>query len=741
MTRKSLVGLFIAFGLQAAAWPAADQPAAQPTAASEQLEINKNALLAGPDEQIRLKAASLMLDSNDPNARALLLDVLGKNENQQARLAICQAIAGSQGARAIPNSQEFIGPLVTFLTQQRDPASVRLAAQAMLIFKYDQLEKPLLAVLADKSLPAEARLNVVAVLRLQPDIRAIVRLIELLDDPDTQVVAASSEALKSLGIPAVGASRAARRQMIEEIQRIGKEEFLHYWGMRQGYESQIQQLKADRDTWKQKYLASLDQLYGQLAADSSARITFLAQYLSGSQGDERLWAVAKVSQWLHGTEPKSNLRTELGPQLIKLISDEDGRVRLSAAQVLELMPEMDCTQALLNQIKVETDDDVRTEEFVALGQACRYAFSPQSTLKLDSSTRKQTLDLAVQYLSSDVPAKAQRGAEVIRNLLEHNGLSEQEVSAYLDALADRYSRDDISSALRGELLNYMAALCGQSVYADQATSRFRGYFIAGLTDEDDLVREAAVTGLININKSEALSLLRKDFVNDKSANIRKRLIALAEEVGTAEDLNWLSEKMNSNPEGPPAWKAMLRIFGDANSELLSRWIARLEQSNIAPGRMIAVLEIAERKAQSENDTQFLNDVRYKLAQLLAQTPDRDKAKKYYGILIKAEKNLGRKDQLRAELLRLYLADGQMKSAASLVANRLLEDDIDDESPIGQVLIDYVAGSPQHAQELVSELQQIQPQMSRSKPLWHKLLQRLEQARPADVNNPPASQSA
>ena len=741
MMKKGLFILIIGFLLQQIPCAAVEEGASQPVAINEQLEVNKNALLAGTDEQIRFKAASLMLDSNDPEARAVILEVLGKNENQQARLAICQAIAANRGQGPIPNSGEFIGPLVSFLIEQRDPASVRLGAEALLVFRYEQVEQPLLGVLADKSLPSEARLNAIGALRLQPDIRAIVRLIELLDDSDEQVVAAAGEALKSLGIPAVDASRAARRQMIEEIQRIGKEEFLRYWRIRQEYENQIQQLKSERDSWRQKYLATLDQLYGQVGADTAARITFLAQYLSGPQSEERLWAVSKVSQWLHGTEPKSNVRTELGPLLIKLISDENGQVRLNVARVLALMPELDCSQTLLAQIKVETDDEIRSELFVALGQACRYAFSPQSPLKLDSSIRKETLDLAVEYLLSDAPAKAQKGAEVVRNLLENDGLAQQEVSKYLEALADRYARNGIGNQLRGELLNYMATLCGQSAYRNQAVGRYREYFVAALTEEDDLIREAAVNGLINVDKSEALRWLRKDFVNDKSLNIRKKLTALAEEVGAVEDLGWLSEKMNSNSEEAAAWKAMLKIFQSADAELLNSWIEPLEQSNIPAGRMIAFLEIAERAAQAQNDTDMLNKVRYKLARLLAQTPERDKAKEYYGDLIKTDNNASHKEQLRAELLELYLADGQIKPAGSLVANRLLEDDIDDECPIGRVLIGFIAASPQQAQELINELQQIKLDRAGSKPMWRKLLRSLQQTRPADANDRTASESA
>jgi len=153
--------------------------------------------------------------------------------------------------------------------------------------------------------------------------------------------------------------------------------------------------------------------------------------------------------------------------------------------------------------------------------------------------------------------------------------------------------------------------------------------------------------------------------------------------------------------------------------------------------MIAFLEIVERKAGAQNNTDLLNTARYKLAGLLAQTQQRDRAKEYYGDLIKTDnQNVFQRDRLRAELLQLYLDDGQIKLAGSLITNRLLEDDVDDACPIGQVLIGFVQTSPLQAAGLIEELQHIKLDGAGPKPLWEKLLQRLKQVQPADVNSLP-----
>ncbi len=82
--RLYLVILMLAIGCQQAGI-SSNTPAfaANPTKGAsaeakpdEQLEINKNALLEGPSEEIRIKAAIVMLGNENPLARKILIDAL-----------------------------------------------------------------------------------------------------------------------------------------------------------------------------------------------------------------------------------------------------------------------------------------------------------------------------------------------------------------------------------------------------------------------------------------------------------------------------------------------------------------------------------------------------------------------------------------------------------------------------------------------------------------------------------------
>src|SRR4030042_6190799 len=57
----------------------------------DQLQINKNALLQDPNEQIRIKAAMVMMYSDNTLDRETLFETLKLNDNSAARMAVCKA--------------------------------------------------------------------------------------------------------------------------------------------------------------------------------------------------------------------------------------------------------------------------------------------------------------------------------------------------------------------------------------------------------------------------------------------------------------------------------------------------------------------------------------------------------------------------------------------------------------------------------------------------------------------------
>ncbi|MDD5327630.1 MAG: HEAT repeat domain-containing protein [Phycisphaerae bacterium] len=690
---------------------------------SRQLKINKDALLQGASEQIRIDAATVMLFSEDPLAREILLSALSQGENSSARIAVCKSLSQSRGMQeSIKAEDDFVQPLLDILAT-KDFGEAKLAAEATLLFKYEQISGPLEKMATDSSLPVKARLNAIYTLKLQPNMRATFQLIRLLDDSDKQVADEAENTLHSLGIP-VGKDMQTRRQIIDELKRKGRDEFLRDWQVRQ--ESQLREMEAELNLWQGLYLSALDRIYDGIN-DDTVKGQFLAEHLGNTKEIIKLWALEKVSQWRVGT--KSELPAELGPILVNLVSDRDRDVRLKTAKLLSLMGQLNSSQRLLEQLEIEKDDEVKIELFVALGGACYYAFLPGSEVKIPEEIRKDTLEWAAKFLVEEDPKKAQKAAEVIRKLLEQDGLTSGEVDRYFSLLAERYNqqKDKADGVLRGELLGAMAGLCGpRSTHKTEASKAFERLFEEGLSDKTDLVREAAVEGIINIDKTKALGKLRGGFANDSSAKIRQRVIELAGEVGNSDDLTWLTEKLGA-ADGEPAWQTMLTIFKSVDANTLGQWMERFSSQDmgatLSDEQKLSFLEIVERKASGENKAEMLKNVRGKLAQLYSKTSMFEQAAKYLGLLREGASTTAEKEAVLAQLLDVYLRWPKVDAVAQLVNNSLLEKDLGPDNAIVLSIDKYLAELPATTEPNIVLAALAKIKTTERRPMWAEQVQR------------------
>jgi len=681
-----------------------------------QLKIIRDALLKGSVE-----AATVMVLSDNPQARRILLDALKQPENSTARVAVCKALSQMWAAqKPVTNKEDFIPPLLDVLAAD-DSTTAKLAAEATLIFNYDQIQEPLERMAADVSLPAKARLNAVYALRLHPDMRAIFKLMDLLDDSEGQVAAAVEKALHSLGIP-VEKDAEARQEITDELERGGPEAFLRYRLIRR--ETEIRKLEAELNLWRQRYWSALDKIYDTIS-DDAARSQFLAGHLGNSEPMVKLWALEVVRKDRVGTRPNPRLPADIGPTLVNLISDQDRDVRLRTARLLPLMGELNPAQRLLAQLEVEQDDEVKMELFVALG----YTFLPDPKVKIPDQIRKETIVWAVKYLAEKDAKKAQKGAEVMKKLLEQDGLDANDVGKYLDLLVARYEREKNSSSgtLRGELLSAMAGLCApRSVCKVQSAKLFAPLFEPALADETELVRQAAIDGFIYIDKAAALKRLRKDFVNDPSIIIRRKLTELAGEVGGQEDLVWLADKIGVTGESQPAWQALLTIFKRSGADLLSEWAVKFDsQSKFSDEQRIAFLEVAEQKAVSENKPEMRKNIRAKLAELYRRSGQFERAAEYLGLLREAAQTTEERQAILVDLLDTYLRWPKLEHVAKLVENCLLEKDLEPNNVIIRSIDNYLTNPANGADPdaVLAALCRIEVKNPETRPLWAQQLRR------------------
>ena len=697
-------------------------PAQSTPAAAEldpQLKVNKDALLNGS-----IDAATVMLVHADPKAREILLDALKQSENSPARMAVCNALIQARVSKTavnVKNDQGFIEPLLGVLDTKTD-AEAQSAAEATLIFEYEKIRESLDKIFKDPNKPVKTKINAIHALKLRLDMMATIRLIELVDDPEEQISVEAESALHSLGIP-VGEDAQTRKQNIDAIKQQGQVAFLRTQLIRQ--DAQMRKEKAALDLWQRRYKSELDKRYESIS-DEAARGEFLATYLVDTETVVRLWALDKAYKWR--VAPGSKLPEKLGPVLIKLISDGNRDVRLITAELLALMPKLNSASPLLAQLGAEQDDQVKTKLLVALGGACSNAIlsNPNATISPEmKEIRKQTLEWAAKFLFEENVEKARNGAEVIKKLLNRDGLEPKEVDRYLGLLSERYDKqkDNPDGTLRGELLNEMAALCAQdSTCRQKAAQLFQNLFVEALRDESNFVREAAVDGLTYINKTNALKRLRTDFINDPSITLRKKIIALADEVGGKEDLNWLAEKIGVNSESDPAWQAMLKIFTGSDTGVLKEWMDKLtvqsSKIKLSDEQKIDFLKIAE---NAKGNSEYMPDIRKKLAGLYFKTGQYEQAEGYLSIQYEMAQTPEEKKAILPNLLDACLKGPRPERITELVKSCLTEGDLDPNSIVVKSIDNYLSKPPVGADpnEVLKVL--IAIKVPQGRPQWNQQL--------------------
>ncbi len=725
-------------GFAPSAWA---QEAAAPTGeeaslseAAKQLSVYKAALLEGKDEQTRVTAAALLLTSAIPEARGELLNALRDGTNPQARAAVCRALTQArEDKRSIPNKAEFIPPLMSVLRTEEDPVRAELAAQAMLMFTYDDIEKNIEGLFTDPNAPKIAQVNAIRALMYEPDDRAIFKLVSLLESPDANLAGEAGKALALLGLE-VPKDPNGIRALTEALQRRGPEAFLRNPLIMRNWlvsrENRIVELRAAVTAWEQRYVVALRQLYS-FQADEKAKSEFLAQQLSSPEPTVRLWALGQLEELRRGTA-KLKLSEQLESILLSLVSSRDRRVRLRTASLLAMMWELDSTRQLLDQLKVEEDPEVRQGLFNTLGTVCYYASQPTSAVKVPDEVRKQTLELAVVFLNQPDPARIRSGADVVRKLLEQDGLAPEAVKKYLQALADRY--EQVSPAanhgLRGELLGAMAGLCVQrSVCRTEAANLYGPVFERALSDESDGVRQSAVDGLVNIDKATALRRLRTDFTTDANPVIRTKLVDLAGEVGGPEDLDWLSTRLGQSPEGEPAWQAMLKVFRRSNWEVVAKWMAEFDAPagpvKLSAEQRVAFLVVAEQIAQNESNADGLKEVRNRLFRVHMAGSDPARAAEYVTRLLAGAADESDRIAIATGLLNTCLGAPvpHIELAGIVVEKFLAERDLGPDNSMAEAIRTYLHQPPDGADPnaLLARLRQIKVSEPEQRGLWRRLL--------------------
>lgn len=572
-----------------------DEKAVVEDESSRQLRIYSDTLLQGASDAIRLDAAMGLLIRKDSAAQEVLLGCLSAKDNPMAQTAVCRGlIKGRTLGAAVGSLDVFLLPIIDVL-KSPDISQSHLAAEALLVFRFDQISEPLSELTKSSTTEKQMRLNAIYAFQLRPEPEALKYLIQLLDDPDTEIVRGAEQALQeSFGVP-MGTGRDVWAKILKDLEKKDPTEIRRERLLRQ--ETRLREVQADRDRWQKLYIAVVDKEFEAL--DAATKTSYLQERLGSDLPAIRLWALDKLQRY--SAESAAGLRDKL----LGLLSDDSRQVRLATAKTLSAMSALNPAEKLLGRYEEETDPQVAMAVFEALGEACFFAFSPGSKISLPVEIKTKTLQISNVYAAKEDPEIAKKGAEVLRKLLELDGLTAMESQRFLQTILDRYLADtQRKGPIRGELLTTMARLCGQGSQKSQAAKLYAGVFKEALSTKDDnsLVRQAAAMGMVNVDKTAAMQLFRElKLSEDSSPAVRQIMIDLASQTGTSDDIEWLFAQLKSNEQGEPAWQAFLAVLQRQEANVIVKWADQCEQNPSLSGQIVDLLELAEQKAAAQKD--------------------------------------------------------------------------------------------------------------------------------------------
>jgi HEAT repeat protein len=647
-----------------------------------QLRVYSEALLQGSSEEVRVDAAIGLLLRQDSNGREILIKALRSSDNPLARAAVCRALIRSRGlGAAVVPAELFVEPLIDVLTGAEEGVS-KLAAEALLIYRFSDIETLLSNVVKDSQRDIKVRLKGIYALQIRTEPQAFRLLIQLLDDPNPEIQQAAERSLQeSFGIP-IGTGRQVWMTILEQLRQKSPEDIRRERLLRQ--EIRLREIQEEKERWQRLYLAALDNEFELQPPE--VRGKYLLERLNSDLSPIRLWALQKINR-LSG-----RVDAALRERLLSLLGDSDREVRYQTARVLSTMSVLNPAEKLLEQHKKETDSRVGMAIFEALGEACYFALSPGSNITLPESMPAEVLGLSLTYLQSEQAASAKLGAEVLRKLLERVKVDPVQAKVYLTALIERYRQAVASDGtLAGDLLMIMARLSSQGYQKETAGGLFHQVFLEAIQEKNNPeVRLAGVTGLIGIDKTEAFRIFKEQgLASDSNPGIRQMVLDVVGQVGTSEDLDWLSALLGGNGVPDGAWQAFSAVLQRQTAEVCIEWAKKASEKGFLPERVRLLWELAEQKASAESAGALLEECWSNLLKIAETGKD-------YAQVIEIGKRI-RSGKPRADyvnsinpiLLRAALYS-QQKSQADLILKEILaKEDIGSGHPVSGLIEEYL----------------------------------------------------
>lgn len=396
-------------GARAQETPAATTAPAGPLEAQQYLNQLEGTLLRSPSAQERNEAAQRLAEIDLPAARNILTSALAGGD-REAQLACARAIAD----QSLPPDPRWVQPLIILL-RDRQAESVARA-----LSRYDENPAAMQALIDLARSRAAANVRAPAIRAMGRMVQKSVAesLITLLSDPaqEPSTRAAAADALADLSGQSGNDQDAAK--------------WARWWNQRRGiapaqWRAQViaeqhpllqgnaERMREQLRAFKQSARDYLELHYQRQPADS--RPAVLLAYLNDPNPDIRAAGAWIVTQAVNLGQP---IRADTQRRLIELVGDASVDVRLETVRALARLPNPAAPDAILTQLRVEPNPDMKIEMCDALrAMSSEQAIPEVLRLLRDPSVRVATAAAnALRGLAPIIQKKPNLATRVIQEL-------------------------------------------------------------------------------------------------------------------------------------------------------------------------------------------------------------------------------------------------------------------------------------------------------------------------------------
>lgn len=626
------------------------QPATQPAALSPQrdpphyLDWLRSTLRNGTQTHRNEAAARLVEIGNSEAKEAIRAGLAGNDERSQ--YACAKAIAEVGPA---PDLQ-WRDVLVTLLRRDRSPAEP--AARALARYEVD-LPAYTALIEAARDRQRTARLTAIGALGRIVQKAVAEALVGLVSDPDPAARAAADEALIHLsGHREFGQDARRWALWLRSLQNRNPAD----WRTQVLGEQHARLDQADELARQQvrQFKAKFEELAFQdfEAQPEAAKSMKLLSRLNDSEPSERETGAWIVSQAVAGGTPMSD---DVRRRLIELVGDSSMDVRLQVAQTLVKLSDPTALNALLTQLQLEKDTQVK----VAL---------IQGVARIGNAQALPVLRQLLQHDSSaEVVAAA---AEALKSLEQPNQVFEElrQVLVQRTGPPGQPNGEPGSEELRVALLGALASL---GVGTDQTATELLRQFLS--QNESPFVREAALNGLAELGDAAgagAFIVQELDPNVEPDPAVRTAAALALGRVGNFTYASRLYDSTRRQFESDPqvqkaAWTAFQNLLPHGTLNDLSYWADRLHQQKELDHEAVVLTVLAAKLKDADDrknlaiEQQRLGGVYSELGKPETAIPYLKSALDYWQTQRVQRQNIV---GLVGELIKAYLADGQYHEA-------------------------------------------------------------------------------